>query len=351
MSHPLFQRKISLFYYLFVWGLITALHIAILTTALRLQFKFAVLDGIVLNLTYALLALSFWYSCKFISLEKRNFFPILINHSLASVVSSLIWLGVAYIILVKIAISNQHYHRFFREAFYWRLLIGILFYFIMVSFYYLLIYYQSFHEKLLRESELKTLVKEAELKTLKFQINPHFIFNSLNSINSLILSSPPKAGEMTIKLSEFLRSTLTKNETQTSKLADEIQTAKLYLDIEKVRFGDKIDFIEEVDANYLDNAVPSMILQPLFENAIKHGVYESIDTVQIKFICGFKNNYLRIIVENNFDPKTTNRKGAGVGLSNIQNRLERVYNQTNLLRIEKENSLFRAIINIPIEVR
>lgn len=348
MSHPLFQRKISLFYYLFVWGLITIFHIIILRAALQLQWKFSLLDGIVLNLTYAFLALSFWYSCKFISLERKNFFPILVNHSLASVVSSLIWLGLAYVILVKIAIPDQSYDRFFHDAFFWRLLIGILFYFIMVSFYYLLIYYQSFHEKLLRESELKALVNEAELKTLKFQINPHFIFNSLNSINSLILSSPQKAGEMTVKLSEFLRSTLAKNEMQISKLEDEIRTAKLYLDIEKVRFGDKIDFVEEVDEKCLDQTVPSMILQPLFENAIKHGVYESIDPVRIKFACGIKNGYLKIMVENNFDTQTINKKGAGVGLTNIRSRLERVFNQTNLLRIEKENSHFRAIINIPI---
>jgi len=351
MSHPLFQRKNSLFYYLFVWSLITVSHTVILNIGIGLRWEFALWDGIVLNLTYAFLALSFWYSCKFISLEKRNFFPILINHSLASVVSSLIWLGIAYIILVRIAIPDQLYHKFFNNAFLWRLLIGILFYFIMVSFYYLLIYYQSFHEKLLRESELKALVKEAELKTLKFQINPHFIFNSLNSINSLILSSPQKAGEMTIKLSEFLRSTLAKNEAQTGKLEDEIRTAKLYLDIEEVRFGDKIDFIEEVDGKCLNKAVPSMILQPLFENAIKHGVYESIEMVQIKFTCRINNNYLKIMVENNFDPETVNRTGIGVGLDNIRNRLEKAYNQSNLLHIEKENSHFRAIINIPIEER
>ncbi len=346
MSHPLLKQKNALFYYLLIWGLIAVLHIVLLNTALQLKWSFALWDGIVFNLIYAFLALSFWYSCKFISLEKKNFFPI--NHSLASIVSSLIWLGLSYVFLVEMIILDPSYQQFFDSTFLWRLLIGILFYFIIISFYYLLIYYQNFHEKLLRESELKSSVKEAELKTLKFQINPHFVFNSLNSINSLILSSPEKAGEMTIKLSEFLRSTLARNEIQTSKMGDEIRTAKLYLDIEKIRFEDKIRYVEELDPKCFEKPVPSMILQPLFENAVKHGVYESIDPVQIKFTCGIDKSYLKIVMENDYDSDTVSQKGAGVGLKNIENRLEKMYGQSNLLRIEKEKNIFRITIDIPI---
>ena len=139
------------------------------------------------------------------------------------------------------------------------------------------------------------MVKEAELKSLKYQINPHFIFNSLNSISSLTISDPQKAQEMTIKLSSFLRSTLSKNEKQKSKLSEEISNAKLYLDIEKVRFDDKFEFIEEVENACKDMEVPSMILQPLFENAIKHGVYESLEKVTIKMKCFSEKEYFKII--------------------------------------------------------
>jgi len=152
---------------------------------------------------------------------------------------------------------------------------------------------------------MKTLVKEAELKSLKFQINPHFIFNSLNSINSLTMSDPQKAGAMTIKLSDYLRFTLSKNEKQKSKLKEEIDSTKLYLDIEKVRFGDKIEYVEEIQKKCLDVQVPSMILQPLFENAIKHGVYESLDKVGIKFSCSLNGDYLKVVVENEFDAEAS----------------------------------------------
>jgi LytS/YehU family sensor histidine kinase len=192
------------------------------------------------------------------------------------------------------------------------------------------------------------LVKEAELKSLKYQINPHFIFNSLNSISSLTLSNPQKAQEMTIKLSSFLRSTLSKNERQKSKLSEEINNAKLYLDIEKVRFDDKFNFIEELEPKCMELEVPSMILQPLFENAIKHGVYESLDKVTIKLKCGHEKDYFKIIVENTFDPESVPRKGEGIGIKNIQNRLKLIYNQDNLVTTEKINNLFRVNIFIPV---
>lgn len=349
MSHPLLKQKRALAYYLFIFGLLAVFHGVLLKTVLKLSWEIALYDAIIFNLIYSFLALGFWYSCKFISLEKKNFFPILINHSLASIVSSLIWLGIAYVLLVKIMIPDPSYGLFFEKSFLWRFLIGNLFYFLMVSFYYLMIYYESFHEKLLRESELKSLVKEAELKTLKFQINPHFIFNSLNSINSLILYAPQKAGEMTIKLSEFLRSTLSRNDVQTNKLAEEIRTVKLFLDIEKIRFEDKIRFVEEVDENCLDKQIPTMILQPLFENAVKYGVYENIESVQIRFACTINNGYLRIVIENNFDPEVVLTKGAGVGLKNIEERLEKIYSRKGLLTIEKMDDVFRATLHIPID--
>jgi LytS/YehU family sensor histidine kinase len=226
-------------------------------------------------------------------------------------------------------------------------MIGILFYSIIVAVDYVIIYYNNFRQKLFRESELNALVKEAELKSLKYQINPHFIFNSLNSISSLTLSNPDKAREMTIKLSSFLRSTLSKNEKQKSKLVEEISNAKLYLDIEKVRFSDKFEFLEELESECKDMEIPSMILQPLFENAIKHGVYESLEKVVIKLKCGPEKEYLKIVVENNYDPESVPRKGEGIGIKNIQQRMKLIYNQDNLVTVEKNNGLFKVNIFIP----
>jgi len=221
----------------------------------------------------------------------------------------------------------------------------------MMGFYFLYIFYQNLMEKTAREAELKTLIKEAELKSLKYQLNPHFIFNSLNSISSLTIMDPGRAREMVIKLASFLRSTLNENEKQMNELGDELKNVKLYLDIEKIRFGDKFDLVTEIKDDCLKIKVPNMIFQPLFENAIKYGVYESLEKVFIKVRCSSENNYLKFSVENNFDEEATPRKGKGIGLTNIKNRLSLIYNQDNLISVEKRKNIFTANVFIPLDGR
>ena len=153
---------------------------------------------------------------------------------------------------------------------------------------------------------------------------------------------------MTIKLSNFLRYTLAKNDRQKTKLSEEIHNVKLYLDIEKIRFGDKFDLIENIDEQALNIGVPSMILQPLFENAIKYGVFESIEKVNIHLKIQFLEDYLKLSVENSYETKTKKKKGEGIGLTNIKNRLELFYNQNNLLEINDNNNIFKVTIFIPL---
>jgi LytS/YehU family sensor histidine kinase len=228
-------------------------------------------------------------------------------------------------------------------------MIGVFFYGIIVTVYYLYMYYNNFHEKLIKEAEFKTLLKEAELKSLKYQINPHFIFNSLNSISSLTMINPDKAREMTIKLSEYLRSTLANNENQKSLLKEEIKNSRLYLDIEKVRFGDRFEYFEDLQSNCSNILVPSMVIQPLLENAIKYGVYESLEKVTIKLHCLIDNNYLKISLENEYDGSAPQGKGEKIGLKNIKEQLRLMYNQDNLLTVEKNNNIFKVNLFIPLD--
>lgn len=349
MSHPLFLKKSNLLFYAAIWLLIAIFHFLILQYQFNLAFAAAFLDSLVSNALYAGMALSFWYPCRYISLEQKSIFHIFFNHAIAAAIAALIWLGAIYLGLVRLAAAGEEYRQFFQRSFPWRLFIGALFYFVTVAFYYLLIYYQNFQEKLTREAELKSLVKEAELKTLKFQINPHFIFNSLNSVNSLILTDPPAASRMTVKLSEFLRATLSGNEKLLRTLEEELATARLYLDIEKIRFGEKIIYREEVAEECRKTLLPAMLLQPLLENAVKHGVYESLEPVTIKLFCGAERDFLAITMENNYESAATASKGEGIGLKNIRSRLEMMYSRGNLLQVEKEGSIFRVKVYIPVE--
>lgn len=348
MTNPFVSNKKVLATYSILWFFIFLVHIAVLNFFLNLPIDVSVLDSAFFNITYQLIGLSLWYTVSFNSLDNYNTAKIFFNHIAAAVITSGIWIGVGYYIVSHVITGNNLYSEFLLKSLIWRFLIGILFYTIIISVDYVIIYYNNFQEKVLREVELNALVKEAELKTLKYQINPHFIFNSLNSISSLTISNPARAQDMTIKLSSFFRNTLSKNEKQKSKLREEINNAKLYLDIEKVRFEDKFDFVEEVKDECKETEVPSMILQPLFENAIKHGVYESLDKVTIKLSCSMEEEYFKITVENNFDPDAVPRKGEGIGIKNIRNRLKLIYNQDNLLTVQKTDNIFKVNIFIPV---
>ncbi|MEW6508530.1 MAG: histidine kinase [Bacteroidota bacterium] len=347
MGNP-FIKNIKIFaVYLLIWVFITIIHNVVIVFLLDVKIEQAFTESIVYNTLYFLLGISLWYTVSYNTLENYTAVKIFMNHSAAAVITSAVWVLAGYYILISIYDEDAYYKTYLFNSGIWRFMIGILFYSITVAVDYVIIYYHNFQQKLFRESELNALVKEAELKSLKYQINPHFIFNSLNSISSLTLSNPEKAREMTIKLSAFLRSTLSKNEKQKSKLTDEISNASLYLDIEKVRFSDKIEFVQELKSDCMDLEIPSMILQPLFENAVKHGVYESLDKVVIKLKCSPDKEYLKIIVENNYDPESVPRKGEGIGIKNIQQRMKLIYNQDNLLTVEKLNGLFRVIIYVP----
>lgn len=347
MTNPFISNKKILSSYILIWGVILIIQFLVLSLIYSVSLLNAFADSAVFNVLYFLLGISLWYTANFNSLENYSILKITLNHFAAAIISSGIWALAGFYLLQNILVGQTKYLAFVYSTLIWRFLIGVMFYIIIVSVDYIIIYYNNFEEKRLKEAELNSLVKEAELKSLKYQINPHFIFNSLNSISSLTISNPQKAQDMTIKLSSFLRNTLSKNEHQKSKLSDEINNAKLYLDIEKVRFEEKFEFVEKLNNICLETEVPSMILQPLLENAIKHGVYESLDKVVIILSCEEEKGYIKITVENNFDPEAVPKKGEGIGIKNIRNRLKLIYNQDNLISTEKENNIFRANIYIP----
>ncbi|MFQ5604653.1 MAG: sensor histidine kinase [bacterium] len=351
MTNPLLRNFKYLYLYISLWVIVAVIQFLVLYLDQGLAWHRSLLDSATFNLLFAALGLSFWYTCRYIALEKVNLQKILLHHSTASIVVTFIWIGVSYFMLVQIISVDAIYRNFLQSSLTWRIPIGILFYFVTITFYYVHIYATNLQEHRLKEAELRALVKEAELKSLKFQINPHFIFNSLNSINSLIISDPKKAGEMTAKLGDFLRYTLSKNEQQKSTFKEELDSARLYLDIEKIRFGDKFDFEEQIQKECLNVLVPNMLLQPLFENAIKHGVYESIDKIKIKLSCSVNGNFMTFSLENDFDPEGLSKKGEGIGLKNIENRLELLYKQKSLLHIQKGSRQFKVTIFIPIHTR
>ncbi|MGB5027186.1 MAG: histidine kinase, partial [Chitinophagaceae bacterium] len=207
---------------------------------------------------------------------------------------------------------------------------------------------QEQKEKDTRKTDAEKLAKEAELFKLRQQLQPHFLFNSLNSINALIGSRPEEARKMVQQLSDFLRGTIKKEETQWVTLQEELQYLQLYLDIEKVRFGNRLATDINIDENTQSMKLPALLLQPIVENAIKFGLYDTTGETVIRLYASREENNLVIRVMNPFDPETSSPKqGIGFGLKSVQRRLYLLFARTDLLSTEAKENIFITVVKIP----
>ena len=213
-----------------------------------------------------------------------------------------------------------------------------------------MIYYSQLDQKEneKRKAEAEKLARDAELYNLRQQLQPHFLFNSLNSINALIGFKPDQARMMIHQLSDFLRGTLKKDDQQNVTLTEELAHLQLYLDIEKVRFGHRLMTEISCDSKCQECNLPSMILQPIVENAIKFGLYDTTESVTVSIRAEWDDNYLIIMIQNPYDPTTARpRKGTGFGLSGVQRRLDLLYARTDLVETHANDNIFTTIIKIP----
>ncbi|HEX5651502.1 MAG TPA: histidine kinase [Chitinophagaceae bacterium] len=207
---------------------------------------------------------------------------------------------------------------------------------------------QEYKENEARKVDAEKLAREAELFKLRQQLQPHFLFNSLNSINALIGSRPEEARKMVQQLSDFLRGTIKKEETQWVTLQEEIQYLQLYLDIEKVRFGNRLATQIETDESAQFLKLPALLLQPIVENAIKFGLYDTTGETLIRMHTKKEGNDLVITVLNPYDPETSSpRQGTGFGLKSVQRRLYLLFARTDLLTTEAKDNIFTTLVRIP----
>jgi LytS/YehU family sensor histidine kinase len=226
----------------------------------------------------------------------------------------------------------------------------VLIFFLIILVYYLFLSATKLAEKASRQAQLESLVREAELKILRSQINPHFLFNSLNSISSLTVTNPDKAREMIVKLSDFMRYSLSSRNDQPVTLRNEMESLRLYLEIEKIRFSDRLVIEEEISDECLPALLPGLLLQPLYENAVKHGVYESTDRVTIRTSVRRDGDWVVISVTNNIDPEAiVTRKGAGIGLKNVRGRLELFYGEKGEMTVTRNDDSFNVNMRFPYQ--
>lgn len=344
MKHPFFNNRILIIYYWLFWLLMGLANTLLQTFWNNLEAEASLLESVTFFILYPILGASIWYLVRYNKAEDSEWLRNILFHLVAASILNAIWLYLSFIVIKTI---NPAYLQNLYHALPSNVLAGYMMYAGYVIFFFALDYYEKLKEKIQRESELKSLVRDAELSALKSQINPHFLFNSLNSISSLTISDPGKAQEMVINLSTFMRYSLQHNQNETVSLREELGNIKLYLGIEKIRFGKKLIPIFEVEDNCLQTDIPNMILQPLFENAIKYGVYEATNPVTIKLKCCSEQQYTHLIIENDYDQQSTRHKGEGIGLQNIRKRLELIYGNPNLLRITNQETTFKVELMLP----
>ncbi len=350
MEHPFLKNRQVVLFYIFGWTVFFGLLMMVLIGVYKFPGKVVMVDSLVNLFTFAILGIGLWYPLEYTYLSSNSYFSNLLNLTGLGIGTVGIWLISGNGLSKLFFAGNSEALLYINQSFPLKIIIGLVIVLFLILIYYLIIYLSSYEKKRLEESELKSLVKEAELNLLKYKINPHFLFNSLNSISSLTLSSPEKAHEMILKLSDYLRYSLESGKETMQSLTDELENVRLYLDIEKIRFGERIDFIEKTDKECLAYKAPGMILQPLFENAIKHGVHESTETVRLELICKLEYPYILIKIRNNYVSVNGNIEGTGTGLESVKNRLIIIYNRHDLMDIVKKDDIFEVQLKIPVSI-
>jgi len=241
------------------------------------------------------------------------------------------------------------YRAYFAFGFYIDLIIALL----IVIAVHTLLYYQSFRASELAQSSLKAQLAQAQLRALKMQLHPHFLFNTLHSISSLVLEDPPKANSMIARLGDFLRLTIDNSDQQLVTLKEETEFLRCYLDIEQVRFGDRLTVTFELEPQTLSAQVPHLILQPMVENAIQHAIAPRSARGHINIEAKRLNSLLRVAISDNGPGISSNANlpwKQGVGLTNVRTRLQQIYGPD--FRFELMNTKgggVTAFMEIPFE--
>lgn len=238
--------------------------------------------------------------------------------------------------------------------FFYKLLFNILNSGIFIIPWVLIYYFYHYIEKSRRQQldtlKLEALVKELELKTIKSHINPHFIFNALNSIRALIDENPSRARNAITELSTILRSSMQAEKLETVPFEKELNIVKDYLALEHIRFEDRLKVEYQIDEDTLDQPVPPMMLQTLVENAIKHGIGKEVTGGVIKIVSDFKGDYHELLVQNSGKLKEEVNED-GFGLSSTKNRLQLLFGEKSNFEIRQVNgNIVEAKVLIPVTI-
>ncbi|TVQ16357.1 MAG: GHKL domain-containing protein [Bacteroidetes bacterium] len=341
------HKRLFLRNYLLFTLVLTGLQFSLLYFRYGHDVLLAFTDAFVSVILLNTLLLGLGFVVRYARNQKVDSFFSIRNSVAAGLLIVITWLFFSSIILQSVFYHKQDYLEFLAQSREIRFAAGLFVASLVYLAFFLGVYQHSVKEALIRENELRTLVETTELQALRNQLNPHFIYNSLNSISSLTVYSPEKAREMLGLLSEFLRIALKKDTMQLTNFSEELQNIELYLKIEKVRFEDKLEWEILNSAEFAACQIPALVLQPLFENAVKHGVQQSSQKGVVRLTCKMVEDDLLLTLTNKYDQQFQRFKGEGVGLENVRNRMRLIYQRTGLLKVEAQEGVFVCNLTVP----
>lgn len=347
--HPILARRWRLFFYLAVFlqaGLLLGELMARSAGAPRID---AIALAMPLMLVHAFSCLASWFLCRTVPLDENRPERLLVVHLAAALAACglLVAVGTSWAHLLARTTRFQNSATIFGATTTLLVVFSLLLFSLAVVVHYLFIAAAASREAEKRAYELRILAQEAELKALRTQIDPHFLFNSLNSISSLVVSDPKQAREMCIRLADFLRRSLRLGALEHIALAEEIALAEAYLAVEQVRFGQRLRVVCSVDEECGKWQIPPLILLPLVENAIRHGIDHLPQGGTVAVRAARRGGRLYLTVENPCDQDRSSSAGEGIGLTNLRRRLDTGYDLEALLKVRESNERFQVEISLP----
>jgi len=321
--HPILSHRQRRNAYLIGWLPVAGLLAALLVQTGQVAIGPALAASLPITYLLAFISLSSWYLCRALPLGRTPAQRLAVSHALAAAVSTTVWTGLS---ALAVAVAG---HATGRPALATDLIgvapvaagVGAVLYLAAAAVHYAV---ASFEDA--RAAERATLVREmharqAELRALRAQIDPHFLFNSLNAVGALALRSPAEARRMCVLLAGFFRDTMRLGGRGEVSFAAELALVRSFLAIEAVRFGDRLRIVEQVEPDALAAGVPPLLLQPLVENAVTHGIATLTGGGVVTLTAGRRGDRLEVTVENDLDAEVETAAGEGVGQANVQQRL------------------------------
>ncbi len=321
---------------------------AILVLVAHLSGNLTVLESLAVMtpaiVVMAFVCLSPFYVCRSLPLRSAPPEKILINHLAAALILTGGVMLVGRFAASLLTPSFERLDQRFGSAVPVLAVVVLMIYLVAVA-----LHYAALELEASRRAEI--LAREAQLKALKAQVNPHFLFNSLNSISALTTIDAGQAREMCVRLADFLRTSLRLGERVTVSFAEEMALMKMYLDVEQVRFGGRLRMKQEIDPACSDCDVPALLIQPLVENAVKHGIAMMAEGGEIVLSGRRDQDWLRFSISNPYDPEAPSTGRNGLGLRNIRDRLESRYGGSARMDIKVEERLYSVMLTLPVRNR